>query len=138
MGGEAMAFEAIAVERHGIIHDSIHCSSVAADAVILHDAAGFFLCPDGIRDLAESESSDVVIARNGFDVIFREECMGGVAVGTGRPFPVWSMEPALVDRVHYVAVIAGPRVVAQVSSEIGHIHAYTEGAEQCGDRDQGR
>jgi len=62
--------------------------------------------------------------------------MGGVAIGTGRPLPVWSMEPALVDRVHYVAVIAGRRVAAQVGSEIGHVHAYAEGAEQCGDCDQ--
>jgi len=43
MGGEAMAFKAIAVKRHGVIHDPIHCYRVAADAVLLHDAAGFFL-----------------------------------------------------------------------------------------------
>jgi hypothetical protein len=49
-----------------------------------------------------------------------------MAVTAGSPLLVPGMVPALIDRVHHVAVITGHRVIPQVGCEIGDNHPHTE------------
>ena len=56
--------------------------------------------------------------------------MRRVTITTGSPQAMSAMIPALIDIIHYVAVIASRGVVSQVGGEIGHIK---NDATQCQD-----
>lgn len=137
MGDSAVAVEAVAVKRHGAVHHGIHGYDMTADAVFLDDLPRFLLRPNGVRDLAEGEGRHMVVAGLGLDNILGDESMGSVAVGAGSPAGMAAVEPAFIDIVHHMAVVACGRVVAQVGRKVGDVHPDTDDDQQGCQADDG-
>lgn len=59
-----------------------------------------------------------MVARLRFDEVFRNERVRGMAVVAGSPILMTAVVPALVDGIHYMAVVACGGVASHVGSEV--------------------
>jgi hypothetical protein len=121
----SMALETISLAIGlGVTHlpiQVIDCGFVAAQAIFLDYLSRRFFGTDCIRDIAQHEGRYMMITRLGFNQIFGDQSVRGMAIVAIGPRLVAAVVPSLVGVIHHVTIIASRWVVAQVSRKVGHI-----------------
>jgi hypothetical protein len=119
--GAAVTIEAIAIESHWPGNDVLYRVSVTTDAVFLNHFQGGLAGTDGIGKVAKGKGRDMPKTRLGFDEVFRDKSVRGMTIAANCPAAMAAVNPVFVHRIHYVTVVAGNRVVPQISSEIADV-----------------
>src|SRR4030065_2696212 len=111
MGSAAVAIEAIAVRVRQAFVGVSDGLGVAAHAVLLDDVQRGMPGADGVRDMAEGKGGNMAKSGLGFDQVFGDKGVRGMAIAAHSPFLMAGVIPAFVNGVHHVAIVAGGWVV---------------------------
>lgn len=132
MRDRTVACETVAARVHLTVGDIGYGGLVAADAVGLNDSVSGLLGAQRVGDLIKREHGHMPHARGHLAPIFGDQRVRGVAVVANGELAVAGVEPALIHRVHHMAVVACGGVVSQISGEVGHVHQRAQRRRQRG------
>jgi hypothetical protein len=99
--------------------DSLHNVGVATAAGVFGYIAAGIADLDGVWKISGSEVERVKETVAGFDGVLAGKIMRSMAIVTGGCVLVASLDPAIVLRIHHMAVGAGLRIVGEIGITLG-------------------
>jgi hypothetical protein len=134
-----MTSPAISLKRHRTSDHAFHRVQMTADAIFLYNTDCLRVGPDGCG--VAKRRKGIYIPYPGFTLVnpvSKEIVMRDMAISACCPADMWGMEPILVLRIHYVAVIAGLRGMTGVRRGVRSPGEYAQSDDKCQDSYQER